>query len=141
MANETITMAQASIHNPSEARHFMRIKPVKARVRASLGSIVLAESSAARRVLEVGRDFYDPVLYFPREDLKIALRKIAGSTHCPLKGDAEYFDAVAQDGTVLASKIAWSYETPFPFSDELRGLVAFYGDRVAFDESPFAQPT
>ena len=68
-AREQVTLATATIHNPEEPRHFMRIKPAGRRVRVLRGDQVLADSTAALRVIEAGRDLYDPVLYLPRADV------------------------------------------------------------------------
>ncbi len=133
---ETVTLVEGAAHNPAEPRHFMRIKPVRRRVRVLRDGAVLADSTAAVRLLEVGRDLYDPVIYFPRDDVTDALKKNAHSTHCPLKGDAVYFDLPGMSGGIVAEKIAWSYETPLDFASELAGLVAFYGDAVTVEEAP-----
>jgi len=133
---EAVTLVTAAAHNPAEPRHFMRIKPIERRVRVLRDGAVLAESTAAVRLLEVGKDIYDPVVYFPRQDVSDALKRNDHSTHCPLKGDAAYFDLQGADGSVAAERIAWSYETPFDFAAELAGLVAFYGNAVTVEEAP-----
>ena len=133
---EEVTMVTGAAHNPSEPRHYMRVKPVNRKVRVLRGGTVLAETTAAVRLLEVGKDLYDPVLYLPRGDIRAGLRDAEGTTHCPLKGDAVYFDLTDGDGTVLADRIAWSYPQPFGFADEIAGLIAFYGDKVTIEESP-----
>ena len=136
LSKETVTLVKGAAHNPAEPRHFMRIKPVTRRVRVLRDGAVLAESTSAMRLLEVGKDLYDPVIYFPRQDVSDALKKNTHSTHCPLKGDAAYFDLQGDDGAVLAERIAWSYEAPFDFASDLAGLVAFYGDAVTVEEAP-----
>ena len=40
-------------------------------------------------------------------------------THCPYKGDANYFSIMA-DGKTLENAI-WTYETPFPAMAEITG--------------------
>ena len=108
-------MSRATIHNPDNDAHFMRIKPVRAAVRVSRGSTLLAESRNALWVLENGRDVYDPVIYIPEADISGPLEAVAGkSTHCPLKGDASYF-------TLNGEEIAWTYDRPFEWSQQLRG--------------------
>ncbi len=131
-----VTLATATIHNPAEIRHFMRLKPVGRRVRILRDGAVLAESTGAVRLLEVGRDVYDPVIYVPRADVRASLGPNDTSTHCPLKGDAAYFDLLDETGTVAQPKIAWTYPQPFDFATELNGLVAFYADQVTIEESP-----
>lgn len=131
-----ITLAGDTVHNPGEPRHFMKVKPVKRRVRVLRDGIVLADSSDAMRVLELGRDFYDPVFYFPKVDVRASLARTSRTSHCPIKGDAAYFDLVDSQGTVLQSEIAWSYPDPFDFPTGLTGLIAFYGDLVTLEETP-----
>ncbi|MEM1049372.1 MAG: DUF427 domain-containing protein [Pseudomonadota bacterium] len=131
-----VTMVASAIHNPAEPRHFMRLKPVERRVRVLRDGNVIAETANALRVLEVGKDIYDPVLYLPPEDVKARLTKVTRSTHCPLKGDASYYDLVDAEGQVLVSDIAWSYADPLEFAADLSGRIAFYANHVTFEESP-----
>ncbi|MGB1026497.1 MAG: hypothetical protein ACPGYL_08080, partial [Rhodospirillaceae bacterium] len=65
MSHPDITLSTQTIHNPDEPRHFMRVKPVPRTVRVHRNGMTLAESQAALRVTEVGRDIYDPVFYLP----------------------------------------------------------------------------
>lgn len=121
-------MTRLTIHNPDNEAHFMRVKPVKATVRVRRGDRVLAETGSALRVIENGKDLYDPVFYIPEGDVKAALDPVEGkSTHCPLKGDASYF---ALDG----EEIAWTYDRPFEWSEQLRGHLAFWPGKVVFEE-------
>ena len=45
-------------------------------------------------------------------------------TTCPFKGDATHFSVGGEDA------VAWSYEDPIEQVAEIRGLVAFYNERV-----------
>ena len=123
-----ITLVQNAVHNPDEPRHFMRVVPAGRRITASIGEHTIADSEAAVVVKEVGRDIYDPVVYFPRDDVRMdALAPIDKSTYCPLKGSTEYFDIDA-GGEPLA-EAAWSY-VEMRLGDELKDLVAFDTRRV-----------
>jgi len=133
---EKITLARETIHNPKEPRHFMRIKPGKGRVRILREGRLLAESETALRLLEVGRDLYDPVLYLPRDDVVAKLAGADKRTHCPLKGDARYYDLCGDNDNVEAVEIAWSYEETFDFATELRDLIAFDAKQVVIEERP-----
>ena len=53
-------------------------------------------------------------------------------THCPYKGDANYFSILA-DGKTIENSI-WTYETPFPAMAEISGHLAFYPDKVKIEE-------
>ena len=131
-----ITLAETTIHNPSEPRHFMRLKPVRRRVRVFFDDELLADSSNALRLLEIGRDVYDPALYFPPYDVPAPLRRTSRTTHCPLKGDAVYYDLIDVAGVVRRAEIAWSYPEPFDMSQDLAGLIAFYTDQLRVEEAP-----
>jgi uncharacterized protein (DUF427 family) len=131
-----VTLARETIHNPDEPRHFMRIKPVTGRVRILRDGRVLAESARALRVLEAGRDLYDPVLYLPAADVRAKLSLIEKRTYCPLKGHASYFDLVSDEGRVDVPEIAWSYRETLDCAVALKDLVAFDASRVVIEESP-----
>lgn len=134
---QTQRMVPNAIRNPAEPGHFMRIKPVDRRIAVWLEGEMLAETTGAVRVLEVGKDLYDPVLYLPVEDVTPRLRRNEeASSHCPLKGDAVYFDLLDADGGVRVPKIAWSYASPFDFAAELAGRVAFYAKHVTIEDAP-----
>ncbi len=131
MSHREITMVREGIHNPNEPRHFMRLKPVERTVRVFAGDTLLVETTNALRLLEVGRDLYDPALYIPQADMSVSLSPIAEqSTHCPLKGDACYF-GLPDGGT---DPIAWMYDRPLPFAEMLNGYVSFYADQVRIEE-------
>lgn len=121
-------MIDTTIRNPDNDDHFARIKPAGRRVRVLRGDAVLADSSAASRLIENGRDLYDPVFYIPASDVTAELDPVSGkSTHCPLKGDAAYLSH-------LGEEIAWTYDRPLAGSSVLEGLVAFYADKVVIEE-------
>lgn len=118
-----VTLVRDAIHNPSEPRHFMQVVPAARRQVATIGGAVVADSSDAVVVKEVGRGIYDPIVYFPRADVaEGVLAGIDRTTHCPLKGDTEYFDLVV--GADRHAEAAWSYVT-LVTDNPLQGLVAF----------------
>jgi uncharacterized protein (DUF427 family) len=57
---------------------------------------------------------------------------IADTTHCPYKGDANYF-SINANGKSIENSI-WTYETPFPAMAEIAGHLAFYPDKVTIEE-------
>jgi uncharacterized protein (DUF427 family) len=100
------------------------------RVRISLGGIVIADSANALTLKEAN---YPAVNYVPRADANMALMaRTERVTHCPYKGDANYFSIVA-DGKTVENAI-WTYETPFPAMTEISGHLAFYPDKVKIEE-------
>ncbi|MEP0521259.1 MAG: DUF427 domain-containing protein [Hyphomicrobiales bacterium] len=126
MSAQTVTMALEAIHNPSEPRHFMRLKPVPRRVQVLRNGEILADTVQAMRLTEIGKDVYDPVFYIPRADILARMTAIDGkSSRCPLKGDASYFSYNSVE------PMAWTYDRPFEFTVVLKGLIAFYPDKVS----------
>jgi uncharacterized protein (DUF427 family) len=100
------------------------------RVRVSAGGVVIAESTAALTLKEAS---YPAVNYVPRKDANMALlERSERVTHCPYKGDANYF-SINADGKAITDAI-WTYEDPFPAMTEISGHLAFYPDKVKIEE-------
>lgn len=100
------------------------------RVRVTAGDIVIAETSKALTLKEAK---YPAVQYVPRQDANMALlERTDRVTHCPYKGDANYY-SVKADGKTLDNAI-WTYETPYPAMTEISGHLAFYPDKVKIEE-------
>ncbi len=95
------------------------------------GGAVLGESTCA---LELAEGSYDPVIYFPRDDIAMEfLDPSDKTTTCPYKGEATYFSIVTKSTTLRDS--VWSYETPKDDVSEIAGHLAFYtGDLVTVEE-------
>lgn len=137
MAHPEITLVEAAIHNPDEPRHFMRLLPVPRQVRVLKDGAVLAETTNALRLVEVGKhDVYEPVLYLPPEAIRVELRPNDAATHCPLKGQASYFDLPDGTGGIREGKIAWTYAEPYDFAAGIAGRIAFSADKVTIEEAP-----
>jgi len=56
------------------------------------------------------------------------LRPTDSTSHCPYKGDAEWWSVRINDET--HPDLAWSYRMPLPESQKIAGLVAFYDEKV-----------
>ena len=126
---EDVTLVRNAIHNPKEPRHFMRIVRANETRSVSVGDTIIAQSADALVVKEVGFDLYDHVTYFPREGVDMeALVGIDKSTHCPLKGNTEYFDIVV-DGNHVA-EAAWSYVETIDVASDLHDLIGFDTTKV-----------
>jgi uncharacterized protein (DUF427 family) len=110
--------------------HRITMKPAGVRVRVRFKGEVIADSRDAI-ALEEGQ--YPPVYYLPRKDVKMqGLTRTTHSTHCPFKGDASYFSLVNGPENAV-----WSYEQPYDETAAIKGMVAFYPDKVdAIDLSP-----
>ena len=100
------------------------------RVRVMADGVVIADTSHALTLKDAS---YPAVQYVPREDANMdLLKRTERVTHCPYKGDANYFSVVS-GGKVLENAI-WTYEAPFPAMSEISGHLAFYPDKVKIEE-------
>jgi uncharacterized protein (DUF427 family) len=100
------------------------------RIRVSADGVVIADTTHALTLKEAS---YPAVQYVPREDAKMALlKRTERVTHCPYKGDANYFSVMA-DGKAIENAI-WTYETPYPAMADIAGHLAFYPDKVKIEE-------
>jgi uncharacterized protein (DUF427 family) len=100
------------------------------RVRVLAGGVVIADTTHALTLKEAS---YPAVQYVPRSDANLALlTRTDRVTHCPYKGDANYF-SINADGETLENSI-WTYEAPFPAMTEISGHLAFYPDKVRIEE-------
>jgi uncharacterized protein (DUF427 family) len=100
------------------------------RIRVSAGGVVIADTTQALTLKEAS---YPAVQYVPRADANMELlARTDRVTHCPYKGDANYF-SINANGKTLENAI-WTYETPFPAMAEIIGHLAFYPDRVKIEE-------
>ena len=112
--------------------HPITITPSKERVRVTFNGHVVADT---KRALVLQEAAYKPVFYIPREDAQMALTaKTAHSTHCPYKGDANYYSI--KTGEKVLDNAIWTYETPFPAMAEIKDYLAFYPDKVKIEEVP-----
>jgi uncharacterized protein (DUF427 family) len=95
------------------------------------GGAILGESSNA---LELSEGDYDPVIYFPRADIAMAmLERTDKSTHCPHKGDASYYSIINRSSTT--ENAVWTYETPLDAVAEIKDHFAFYvGDSIKVEQ-------
>lgn len=106
----------------------IRPKPGKWVVRA--GGAVLGETAQA---LELAEGDLPPVIYFPREDLAMAMFETTETrTTCPMKGEASYY-AIHTKSTVIGDA-AWSYETPHDAVAAIAGHIAFFSDKATVEE-------
>jgi uncharacterized protein (DUF427 family) len=100
------------------------------RVRVSAGGVVIADTTHALTLKEAR---YPAVQYVPRADANMALlERTERTTHCPYKGDANYF-SIKANGATLENSI-WTYEDPYPAMAEITGHLAFYPDKVKIEE-------
>ena len=108
------------------ANHPLKIAPAAGEVRVIWNGRAIARSKAA---LELREHTYPPVVYIPREDADMAFfERTEHTTHCPYKGDANYFSL--HGGDARDANAVWTYETPLPEAVALKGHLAFYPNKV-----------
>jgi len=96
-------------------------------VRILAGGAVIADSERALLLHETGH----PVrAYIPRADVSAPVEPSPKTSHCPFKGDASYWTVAGVENA------AWSYEEPKGDVAQIRGLLAFYPDRVTVEIGP-----
>jgi uncharacterized protein (DUF427 family) len=112
--------------HPRDPYTRLDILPSSRLVRVEVDGVTVAESAKPMLLFETGL----PVRYYlPRTHVRMELLTPTDSvTHCPYKGQAEYWSVRA--GDAVYADLAWSYRTPFPESERIAGLVCFYNERV-----------
>ncbi len=115
-----------AIRNPGNPNHMMVVKPVEQRVRVYVGDDLIADTKNAVRVIEIGRDVYDPMVYVPNGDILVDLDRGTKETHCPLKGDASYRD-------FKGTEIGWTYDV-YEFASKLDARTGFWPAKVRLIE-------
>ncbi len=107
----------------SDKRHYAVIDKYNRKLTLQYKGEVVAETTEALILKEVGKTVYDPVFYLPKEALKIQLAPDAGhKSHCPIKGDASYWNL---PDAFTESYFAWSYENSLPHTKKIEGHIAF----------------
>lgn len=107
-------------------RDDITIRPKPGHVVVVAGGAVLGETDNA---LELVEGALAPVVYFPRDDLAMAMLDPSPTrTTCPKKGEASYY-SIQTKSTVLEDA-GWSYETPLDGVAEIAGYIAFRHPKV-----------
>jgi uncharacterized protein (DUF427 family) len=100
--------------------------PSERLVRVERDGEVLAESNRPVAVFETT---LPTRWYFPMEDVRTELLEASDSlTRCPYKGVASYYSVRA--GGRLHRDLAWIYRDPIAEIPAIKGLVAFFDERV-----------
>jgi uncharacterized protein (DUF427 family) len=112
--------------HPRDPHTRVDILPSSRHVRIEIDGVTVAESSSPQLLFETGL----PVRYYlPQTHVRLDLMTPTDTqTHCPYKGQAEYWTVTA--GDAVHEDIAWSYPTPLPESERVAGLIAFYDEKV-----------
>lgn len=99
-----------------------RLEDVSARITIEFAGVVIADTRAAKRVLETS---HPPNYYLPPEDVRMEhLIRHSGSSMCEWKGTALYYSVVVVPRRV--ERAVWSYPDPTPAFAAIRDYLAFY---------------
>ncbi|ACZ00066.1 DUF427 domain-containing protein [Thermomonospora curvata] len=112
--------------HPRDPYHRVDVLASSRHVRVEVDGVTVAESSSPRLLFETGL----PTRYYlPKPHVRTDLLEPTGTvTHCPYKGQAEYWSVRIGDRTY--PDLAWSYRSPLPESQKIAGLIAFYNEKV-----------
>ena len=104
----------------------IEIQKVHKQVTVRVSGETVAQSSSTLLLLEGS---LPPRHYFPREDVNMDLLTPSQSvSHCPYKGDANYWSFKAADR--YSEDVVWCYETPIEEMSSIAGMLGFYDERV-----------
>ncbi len=110
----------------------IRIKPAEGRVTVSFDGKMIASSLEALELDEPGAPLR---IYIPRSDVEAALLEASGThTTCPYKGEASYYSLKSDSGD--AKDAVWYYPDPCKLVAPIRDYLAFWGNRIRYDNSP-----
>jgi uncharacterized protein (DUF427 family) len=109
------------VGHPRDPFHRVDIRQTSRPVRIEIDGDVVADTTHARLLFETQ---ISTRFYIPREDNTAELYPSERRTYCPYKGQASYWSLGGHQD------IAWSYEDPLPDGPPVKGLVAFWDERV-----------
>jgi uncharacterized protein (DUF427 family) len=116
---------EPNVGHPRDPFHRIDVLPSSRHVRVELDGHVLAESSRPALLLET---MLPARYYLPRDDIRAELTPSDTRTWCAYKGQACYWSAAVGDRVV--PDIAWTYEQPLHDAARVRGLIAFFTERL-----------
>ena len=116
---------EVNVAHPRDPFHRIDVLASSRHVRLELDGQLLAESSRPVLLFET---MLPTRYYLPREDIQAKLIPSGTRTYCAYKGQASYW-SVALRGGQLAD-IAWTYDDPLHDATQVRGLIAFFDERI-----------
>ena len=116
---------EPNIAHPRDPFHRIDILPSSRQVSFELDGEVFAESSRPTLLFET---LLPTRYYLAREDIRAELVPTKTQTWCAYKGQASYWSATV--GGREVPDLAWTYESPLREAAQVRGLVAFFDERV-----------
>jgi uncharacterized protein (DUF427 family) len=112
---------EAVFSHPRDPYHRVDTRRSTRHVRIELDGELVAESDRPLLLFETS---IPKRIYLPREDVVADLVPGDRRTACPYKGRASHWSVGDH------ANVAWSYEDPLEEAVAIRGMVAFYDDRV-----------
>ena len=109
----------------------IKIRALSGKWSISAADAVIAET---RRALELTERGYDPVIYFPCNDIAMAfLDQTDKISQYPHKGDARYFSIITKNGPI--ENVAWSYKTQKKDLARIKDHLAFHlNDKITIEQ-------
>ena len=117
-----------------------RVEATSKRIRVMFGTLTIADSRRAFRVLETS---HPPTYYLPPEDVWLDyLVAVEQRSLCEFKGMASHYSVSM--GSRVSDCAAWYYPKPTRAFNAIKGYIAFYPNRVdacyVDDEKVRSQP-
>jgi uncharacterized protein (DUF427 family) len=111
--------------HPRDPYHRVDVVPSSRHVRVEIGGQTVAESRQPRLLFETSL----PTRYYlPVEDVRMdLLEPTETASVCPYKGTASYWRL---RGDPSGRDVAWCYQDPIAECPKIRGLIAFFNERV-----------
>ncbi|MGI8413829.1 MAG: DUF427 domain-containing protein [Solirubrobacteraceae bacterium] len=102
------------------------LEPSPKRVRVEVGGETIADSTSVMLLHETG---HQPIYYFPPQGVRTDLLEPSDRrSRCPIKGQASYH--TIRVGEHVVENGAWYYPDPLESAPPIKGLIAFYFNRM-----------
>jgi uncharacterized protein (DUF427 family) len=114
------------VAHPRDPFHRIDVRRSSRQVRVELAGTVLAESERPRMLFET---MLPERFYLPAEDVRLDLLAPTDTTTCcAYKGCARYWSYPPAGGEGI--DVCWQYPDPLDDAEKIRGMVAFFNERV-----------
>lgn len=118
----------------TQKRHYAAIDAYPRKLTLKYNDEIIVESKNALILKEVAKSVYNPVFYFPKEDVRADLIKESKrKSYCPIKGDASYWNFKENP---TGDYLAWSYEKALTRTKKIEGYIAFNLDQITLISEP-----
>ena len=125
-ADEWFVEDEQVFGHPRDPYSRIDVYPTSRRVRVLVDGEVVADSRRAKILFEAA---LPPRYYLPEEDVRMELLEASSKkTRCAYKGSASYWHVRA--GGRLHEDLVWTYREPQHDAEPVRGLLAFFNERV-----------